>query len=139
MAKKPAKSVVPARIPSGSDDGEGDSLSSDSSAAAGRDAQLAVELPLSSGVFDYTSWAVQHVLTAAEKDSLRPKAATTLAIGSMCAGMATEDIALQGIANAMLQHEDLNLQITHAFKAEADKDKMIFLRRHSRESGTHFF
>ena len=139
VAKKPAKSVAPARIPSGSDDGEGDSLSSDSSAAAGRDAQFAVELPLSSGVFDYMSWAVQHVLTAAEKDSLRPKAATTIAIGSMCAGMATEDIALRGIANAMLQHENLNLHITHAFKAEADKDKMIFLRRHSRESGTHFF
>ena len=136
VAKKPAKSVALARIPSGSDDGEGDSLSSNSSAAAGRDEHFAVELPLSSGVFDYMSWVVQHVLTPAEKDSLQPKAATTIAIGSMCAGMATEDIALRGIANAMLQHENLNLHITHAFKAEADKDN-IFLRRHSRESSTH--
>ena len=118
-----------------------ESLSSDSD-ASGEGAQVPSELPASSGVFDYMSWAVAHILTSTEKQALgryRTSTNEPIAIGSMCAGMATEDIALKGIANALLQHDGLNLHISHAFKAESAPEKLSFLRRHSREAGQHLF
>ena len=134
IAKRTAKSVPAERASTSSGEQRTESLTSNSD-AGGEEAQFPIELPLSSGVFDYVDWAVVHVLADAEKQSLRRYhngSIEQISIGSMCAGMATEDIALRAIANAVLQHDGLNLSITHAFKAESAAEKLAFLRRRSR-------
>jgi site-specific DNA-cytosine methylase len=87
------------------------------------------QLPVSSGVFDYMEWAVNHVLTDAEKDSVCRKA--PLSIGSMCSGMGTEDLACRAIENAMLRAGRVSFKTHSAYKAESNDDKIDFLKRHT--------
>ncbi len=73
-------------------------------------------MPKTSGLFDYVSWAVNTVLTKAERDALN--GVSPVRVGSMCSGMGTEDMACRAIERAML-------------KAESDALKIAFLQRHS--------
>lgn len=85
--------------------------------------------PLSSGVFDYVRWAVEHVLTSEEQIRMAaPGSPGPLTFGSMCAGMGTEEIALHAIKQELLRHGHV-LRTTCLFRAEKDVAKVTFLKR----------
>jgi site-specific DNA-cytosine methylase len=85
--------------------------------------------PKSSGLFDYVSWAVNTVLTEAERDALT--SLSPVPVGSMCSGMATEDMACRAIGAAMLEGGKGTFRAHSTFKAESDAQKIAFLQRHS--------
>ena len=95
-------------------------------------------LPKSSGVFDYLQWVVTDVLKHDELEVLKAKAAkATITVGSMCAGMGTEEIVFEGLRRSLQQH-GISLQHHSVFKAEKDKAKMAFLQEHYGNAMTTF-
>jgi site-specific DNA-cytosine methylase len=86
-------------------------------------------LPKSSGLHDYVSWAVNTVLTEAERHALN--SISPVHIGSMCTGMATDDMAGRAIEAAMLEGGKGAFKMHSVFKAESDAQKISFLQRHS--------
>jgi hypothetical protein len=105
-------------------------------AAQATTSEQACGAPHSSGVFSYSQWVVGQVLTADERNHLAKL--PTITIGSMCAGMGAEEIALTGIANALLPY-NVGLKHQSIFKAEKDNLKMAFLRRHFPDTSTKFY
>ncbi len=93
-------------------------------------------MPKSSGLFDYVSWAVNTVLTEAERDVLT--VLSPVPVGSMCSGMGTEDMACQAIEAAMLEAGKGKFSAHTAFQAECDPQKIAFLQRHSK-ANTYIF
>ena len=89
--------------------------------------------PTTSSVSDYVKWVVDHVLTDAERS--RVLGQNELRVGSVCAGMGTEEIVLTALSNAFTLH-NRTLSWLSAFKAELDKRKMDFLLRHYGSSRT---
>jgi site-specific DNA-cytosine methylase len=85
--------------------------------------------PRSSGLYDYVSWAVNTVLTEAERHAL--KTTSPVHVGSMCSGMATEDMACRAIEAAMCEGGKGPFKTHSVFKAESDPKKIDFLKRHS--------
>ena len=53
-------------------------------------------LPHSSGVMDFTEWVISTVLSDTDRLALASQC-TLVSIGSMCSGVATEDIAMHAI------------------------------------------
>jgi site-specific DNA-cytosine methylase len=98
--------------------------------------ETAETMPKSSGLFDYVSWAVNTVLTEAERDALN--AVSPVRVGSMCSGMGTEDMACRAIESAMLDAGKGAFRTHSAFKAESDALKIAFLQRHSHKD-TYIF
>jgi site-specific DNA-cytosine methylase len=98
---------------------------------------VAKTMPKSSGLLDYVSWAVNTVLTEAERDALT--VLSPVPVGSMCSGMGTEDMACQAIEAAMLEAGKGKFSAHSAFKAESDPHKVAFLQRHVRSSSTEIF
>ena len=95
-------------------------------------------LPKSSGVFDYLQWVVTDVLKHDQLEVLKAKAAkATITVGSMCAGMGTEEIVFDGLRRSLQQH-GISLQHHSVFKAEKDKAKMAFLQEHYGNAMTTF-
>jgi site-specific DNA-cytosine methylase len=94
-----------------------------------RSPKTADAMPKSSGLFDYVSWAVNTVLTEAERDALNT--VSPVHVGSMCSGMGTEDMACRAIEQAMLEAGKKEFSTHSAFKAESDAQKIAFLQRHS--------
>ena len=88
--------------------------------------------PVSSGVFSYVSWLVQHRLSAQERERLHGK--SPLTVGSMCSGMGTEDFGLRALHSAMLTCGQDGFEVVSTFKAESDPRKAEFLRRHAAPS-----
>jgi site-specific DNA-cytosine methylase len=86
-------------------------------------------MPKSSGLFDYVSWAVNTVLTEAERDALN--SVSPVHVGSMCSGMATEDMACRAIEAAMCEGGKGAFKTHSVFKAESEPKKIAFLQRHS--------
>jgi site-specific DNA-cytosine methylase len=93
-------------------------------------------MPKSSGLFDYVSWAVNTVLTEAERDALN--AVSPVHVGSMCSGMGTDDMACRAIEGAMLEAGKGAFSTHSAFKAESTPSKIAFLQRHSHKN-TYIF
>ena len=94
--------------------------------------------PKTSGVFDYLRWVLSDALTPEELDLVKAKAAKqTLSVGSMCAGMGTEEIVLRGLDRALQEHHT-RLRYRSAFKAEKDPENMKFLQSHYADSGATF-
>ena len=92
--------------------------------------------PKSSSVFDYVAWAVQHILTP--KERLAVSSASPIAVGSMCAGMGAEEIALHSIRRELLQFGSV-LEVEAVFRAEKDPAKLSFLRRRFPSPSTRYF
>lgn len=92
--------------------------------------------PKSSGVFDYVAWAVEHVLSQQER--LAIAGASPITVGSMCAGMGTEEIALFAIEQELLKHTCI-LSSETVFRAERDLAKLAFLRRRFPSQSTRHF
>ena len=90
---------------------------------------LVETFPKSSGLHDYVSWAVNTVLTEAERHALN--SISPVHIGSMCSGMATDDMAGRAIEAAMLEGGKGTFRMHSVFKAESDAQKISFLQRHS--------
>jgi site-specific DNA-cytosine methylase len=90
---------------------------------------LVKTLPKSSGLHDYVSWAVNTVLTEAERHALN--SISPVHVGSMCTGMATDDMAGRAIEAAMLEGGKGAFKMHSVFKAESDAQKISFLQRHS--------
>ena len=94
--------------------------------------------PKSSGVFDYLQWVVTDVLKHDELEVLQAKAAkATITVGSMCAGMGTEEIVFEGLRRSLQEHK-VSLQHRSVFKAEKDPAKMAFLQEHYGDARTTF-
>lgn len=94
--------------------------------------------PTSSGLFHYVRWVVADVLTQDEREALKAKASkATITVGSMCAGMGTEEIVLEGLTRALQEHGAL-LKHKSIFKAEKDSAKMAFLQKQYPHAGTTF-
>ena len=91
--------------------------------------------PQSSGHFDYTHWALSCVLTDSETNRLGMLGNIT--IGSMCAGMGTEEMVLKGIEQGLLV-QGRQLEHQSIFKAEKDPAKLAFLQRHFPNPITQF-
>jgi len=100
--------------------------------------QVSSTTPLTSGCFDFIRWCIQHRLTSDECTRLVHKM-PSLSFGSFCAGMGTEDIALQGMVIAFQELGYGALDIRHRFKAEQHQGKLQFLMQRHRSRGTLFF
>jgi hypothetical protein len=115
---------------------EGESVPTSPSLAfdcpAGADSSRSV--PATSGVGDYIEWAIDHVLTSEERKALGKR----ISVGSMCAGMGMEEVALHFLRQALLKHS-IHLEAEASFKAEKDKVKMEFLQRHSKAKDVEYF
>ena len=84
------------------------------------------------------AWMLEHVLTLEERNALKLKVATwKIRTGSMCAGMGTEEIVMEGLRRALQLH-GTPLQHQSVFKAEKDPAKMNFLKAHFSNTGTMF-
>jgi site-specific DNA-cytosine methylase len=95
-------------------------------------------LPKSSGVFHYLQWVVTDVLKQEELEVLKAKAAKlTITVGSMCAGMGTEEIVFEGLRRSLQEH-GASLRHQSVFKAEKDNVKMAFLQEHYGNKHTTF-
>lgn len=88
------------------------------------------QLPKSSGIMDFIEWAVAFVLADDDRKTLASKFLKPVAIGSMCSGMATEDFAMHAITNALKVSGRSTFSYVSSFKAESDRNKAAFLRRH---------
>jgi len=100
-----------------------------SSASRAPDRQLAMESsPASSGCSEYVMWIVSERLSASTLDTLCRK--SPLRLGSMCSGMATEELALAALHEALLARSLPSLPHVSVFKRESDPKKVNFLRRH---------
>lgn len=93
-------------------------------------------LPKSSGLFDYAAWATTHILTSEERQAMAKE--KCVRVGSMCTGMATEEMVLAALHLALQEH-GVPFHHESIFKAENNGRKMAFLRRHFSRGGTHFF
>lgn len=82
--------------------------------------------PESSGCFDFVTWLATERLSHAELDTISRK--FPLRLGSMCSGMATEELALAAIHDALVVKDFFVQPHVSAFKAECDPQKVRFLR-----------
>ena len=82
--------------------------------------------PVSSGCFDFITWVVSERLESAELDKLCKK--FPLRVGSMCSGMATEELALAALHHALSVKGLPAKSHISVFKAETDPRKVKFLR-----------
>jgi hypothetical protein len=89
-------------------------------------------VPMSSGIADYMQWAIAHVLTDAERHRLQK----CVVMGSMCAGMGVDEVALTFLHQALIRHS-VHFKVKACFKAEKDPGKLAFLQRHYKT--THHF
>lgn len=110
---------------------EDEFLPSPSIAALGRSAR---NVPASSGVADYVEWVVAHILSDAERKGL----SKSISVGSMCAGMGMEEVALAFLRQALLKY-NIHLEAKASFKAEKDPAKMAFLQRQFSAKATEYF
>ena len=140
----PAAAVSKARSganKSSSDDSDDSELALGS--AAGHVGHFSGTRPLTSGVFNYVDWAVGNVLTLSQRDAIArqgdpSRSPASVSVGSMCAGMGTEEVALDAIVEALLKHGGRKLETVSHFKAEADPVKLDFLQRHFPKTGQWF-
>jgi hypothetical protein len=86
--------------------------------------------PKSSGVLDYTAWALDHALSLRDKRAIA--IASPLAVGCMDAGIA--EIALHAIKQKLCPFE---FQIS--FRAEQDRAKLSCLKHHFPDKHIHNF
>lgn len=82
--------------------------------------------PVSSGCFDFVTWLVSERLAHTELATLSHK--SPLRLGSMCSGMATEELALAALHDALLVSGLPAQPHVSVFKAERDPRKVQFLR-----------
>ena len=95
-------------------------------------------MPKTSGVFHYLQWVVTNVLTHDELEVLKAKVTTaTISVGSMCAGMGTEEIVFEGLRRSLQEHS-IRLRHRSVFKAERDVAKMDLLQEHYGDASTTF-
>ena len=101
-------------------------------------APSAPSAPRSSSISDNARWVVDHVLTDTARGTVcQSGIAEELRVGSMCAGMGTEEIVLTALSHAVSLHGH-TLRWQSVFKAELDKKKMEFLLRHYGSTETLF-
>lgn len=95
-------------------------------------------LPLTSGLFHYVQWAMQHVLQPEERQALATPKPKFITIGSMCAGMGTEEMALHAISQELLRYGH-SLETKSIFRAEKDPPKVAFLQRRFPSEDVRYF
>ena len=84
-------------------------------------------LPMSSGVMHFIEWFVLEVLSEENRNILHSK---FVSMGSMCSGMALEDVAMHAIKTALTLSGPSRFSYQCSFKAESDANKRAFLKRH---------
>ena len=89
--------------------------------------------PKTSGVMDFMDWAVAAILSDADRAALIAKFKSPVSVGSMCSGMATEDLAMHAIQSALRKCSGHSFLSTSTFKTESAPKKASFLRRHVRK------
>lgn len=96
------------------------------------------QVPRTSGCMDFVEWVISAVLSVEDRAALATKFKTPVELGSMCSGMATEDIAMHAIQTGLALSGVSTFSYMSSFKAESDPKKAAFLRRRLHKDVTVF-